>query len=70
MKANVGSYDAGLRFIIGCFIVGGAVHGFGWWSLLGVGLILSAVFEFCPLYCLLHLNTAERERRWEERHRH
>lgn len=68
MKTNIGSYDAGLRFIVGCFVLGGLVHGWGWWSLAGLALILTAMCEICPIYCLLRLNTARLEERLEERH--
>lgn len=70
MKANVGSYDSGVRFILGCILLDLSIHGLGWWALLGFLPILSAAFSWCPLYCLLHLNTEAWERSFEDRHDH
>ena len=62
MKTNVGSYDAGVRFILGCVALFFSVNGLGWWGLLGLIPILSAACSFCPLYWLLRIDTAA----WEE----
>lgn len=64
MKTNIGSYDAGVRFIGGCTLLFFSVNGLGWWALLGLVPILTAAIGICPLYSLLRVNTA----RWEEEH--
>lgn len=64
MKANVGSYDAGARFILGCAILFLSVNGLGWWALLGLLPLASAATEFCPLYWLCRIDTAK----WEHDH--
>jgi hypothetical protein len=70
MKTNVGSYDAAVRFLLGCGILFFSVNGLGWWALLGFVPILSAACGFCPLYWLLRLDTAAWEARYEARHPH
>jgi len=64
MKTNVGSYDAGVRFVIGCCIVFMSVNGWGWWALLGLVPIVTAACSFCPLYLILGIDTEA----WEEAH--
>lgn len=70
MKANVGSFDGGARFILGCAILFFSVNGLGWWALLGLLPIVSAACSFCPLYKLLHVDTAAWEEEFERRHSH
>ncbi|MGC4070926.1 MAG: DUF2892 domain-containing protein [Nibricoccus sp.] len=68
MKTNVGSYDAGIRFLLGCVILFLSVNGLGLWGLLGLIPILSAACAFCPIYWLFGIDTDA----WEcarERHR-
>lgn len=66
--ANVGGIDRILRFAVGAILavigikpdlVGMASSGALHWVLLGVGIVMlgTAVFRFCPLYPLLGLNT-------------
>jgi len=62
MKANIGSYDAGVRFIAGCGLLFFSVNGLGWWALLGLVPLFTAAIGFCPLYCILRIDTAC----WEE----
>jgi hypothetical protein len=66
MKNNVGSYDAGVRFILGCVVLFFSVNGLGWWGLLGLIPIASAACGFCPAYWLLRIDTAA----WEEAREH
>jgi hypothetical protein len=68
MKTNVGSYDAGLRFVLGCLILMLYHHGLGAWALLGVLPLISAVTNFCAIYFICGLNSAAWEERWERRH--
>ena len=57
MKANVGSYDAAVRFTVGCLILGLGAHRESWWALAGLVPIITACAGFCPLYLPLHVNT-------------
>lgn len=68
MKANVGSYDAGVRFILGCAILFCSMKGLGWWGLLGLIPIITGACSFCPLYALLRVNTYRWEKEYEARH--
>lgn len=68
MKTNLGSYDAAIRFLVGCGVLFFSVNGLGWWGLLGALPILTAAVGFCPLYCLLRLDTARWEEEFEARH--
>lgn len=69
MKANVGSYDAAVRFLLGCGILFTTFNGAGYWGLVGFAPILSAACSFCPLYWILRLDTAAWEEDFERRHR-
>lgn len=66
MKANVGSYDAGIRFLLGCGILFTSVNGAGWWGLLGFVPILSGACGFCPMYWIFGVDTAAWEDRYED----
>lgn len=57
MKTNVGSYDCAVRFVAGCVLLILANHSLGWWGLIGIVPILSAIFRFCFIYSLFHLDT-------------
>jgi hypothetical protein len=58
MKTNVGSYDAGARFVLGCGVLFMSLNGLGWWGPLGFIPITTAACGFCPLYWLLGIDTA------------
>jgi hypothetical protein len=60
MKANVGGVDKILRIVLGLGLLslililpGGA----RWWGLVGLLPLATGLFDFCPLYALLGLNT-------------
>lgn len=66
--ANVGGIDRVLRFVAGAVLtiigikpdlVGVSAAGAFHWVLLAVGLVMlgTAIFRFCPIYPLLGLNT-------------
>ncbi len=65
MKANVGIYDQGLRTLLAIAIA--ALYYFkviegtlGEVLLVVAGVfVLTSLFGFCPLYKLLHINTAK-----------
>jgi hypothetical protein len=60
MKANVGSYDSGMRFVAGCVLLIAANRGHGW-GLAGFALVATAV-GFCPVYWMLGIETGRCER--------
>lgn len=57
MKANVGSYDAAVRFVTGVILLIFANHSLGWWGLVGLIPIMSAIFRVCLVYSVFHLDT-------------
>jgi len=57
MKKNVGSYDAAVRFVLGCGMFATVNHHLGWWGLAGVIPILTAAIGFCPAYRIFHVDT-------------
>ena len=70
MKKNIGSFDAGARFVLGCVVLFLGVQSIGWWGLTGFLLWLTGAISFCPLYAVLRINTARWEENWERRHPH
>jgi len=68
MKTNVGSYDGGVRFVLGCGVMFMSVNGWGWWALLGLIPIITGACSFCPAYWILGVDTKAWEERFEERH--
>lgn len=63
MKHNVGSYDAGVRFVAGCAVMWLGVNTESWWGLVGLVPVLTAVFGFCPLYWPFGLDTTGPDQR-------
>lgn len=58
MKINVGTADRAMRIIVGLVLIGLAATGtVGWWGWLGVVLLATGLFRFCPAYTLLGMNT-------------
>lgn len=66
MKANVGNADRALRALIGVVLValyfgGVVIGGFGaTLAVIGVVLVLTALFKWCPIYRALGLSTCPR----------
>ena len=65
MKSNVGGIDKILRIVVGLgllsllFILEGSAR---WWGLIGIVPLGTALFNFCPLYTLLGINTCPLKR--------
>lgn len=57
MKANIGSYDVGVRFVGGCLISLWGIQVETWWGLIGLVPLTTAVVGYCPLYALFHIDT-------------
>ncbi|QUE77593.1 DUF2892 domain-containing protein [Stutzerimonas stutzeri] len=61
MKANVGTIDRTLRIVIGLALIGLALAGvIGMWGWVGVLLVVTGAFRFCPAYRLLGVGTCRR----------
>jgi hypothetical protein len=58
MTTNVGGLDRALRAAAGVLLLLlGAFGPLGWWGLLGLVPLGTALVGFCPAYTLLGLNT-------------
>lgn len=61
MKRNVGKVDRLLRIILGLVIgIIGVVFN-SWWGLVGPVLLLTGLFQICPLYLPVKLSTVKKE---------
>lgn len=55
---NVGSIDKVIRIVAGVVLLGlGAFGSLGWWGLIGVIPLGTALLNTCPLYTILGVNT-------------
>ena len=60
MKVNVGGTDRLLRVIAGLVLIGLTLMGIiGVWGWLGLILLATGVFSFCPAYGLLGIKTCK-----------
>lgn len=60
MKSNVGSIDKILRIVVGLALIALSVfapHVIGYWGYLGIIPLVTGLFNFCPAYTLLGINT-------------
>ena len=58
MKINVGIADRVLRIVAGLILIVLAATGtVGWWGWLGVIPLATGLFQVCPAYSLLGVNT-------------
>ncbi|MFN3702968.1 DUF2892 domain-containing protein [Thermomonas sp.] len=60
MKSNVGGIDKWLRIIVGLLLIAWAATGGPVWAWIGVVPLATGVFNFCPLYRLIGVNTCKR----------
>lgn len=59
MKPNVGKTDRAVRIILGFLLVAGGLYFDTWFWAVGVILIVTAAFRWCPLYRLFGASTCE-----------
>ena len=60
MKVNVGGTDRLLRVIAGIVLIGLTLMGtIGMWGWLGLILIATGIFSFCPAYGILGIKTCK-----------
>jgi hypothetical protein len=57
MKANVGSADRIIRFILGAVIIVLGFYFKNWWGVVGIVPIITSVLSFCPVYSLIGVST-------------
>ncbi len=59
MKKNVGTVDQIIRFIIGAVIIIAGYYYGSWWGLIGLLVLATATFSFCPAYVPFGINTCK-----------
>ena len=57
MKANVGSADRIIRFILGAVIIVLGFYFQSWWGAVGIVPIITGLVNFCPAYSLIGVST-------------
>lgn len=58
MNVNVGSADRIIRILVGLALIGATLGGYiGAWGWIGIVLILTGAFRFCPAYRLLGMSS-------------
>lgn len=57
MKVNVGRVDKFLRIVAGLALIAWALMGGPLWAWVGVVPLATGLFNFCPLYALLGINS-------------
>ncbi len=60
MEYNVGTTDRLLRLVAGLGIAIAGVIFESYWGLIGVVLLATAIFKFCPLYLPFKINTSKK----------
>lgn len=60
MNANVGRIDKWFRIALGLGLIAWAVSGGPAWAWIGVVPLATGLFNFCPLYRALGINTCGR----------
>ena len=64
LPANMGRVDRGIRAVVGLLLMAVPFVALGpvrWLGLLGVVLLVTAFFEFCPTYSILGVSTQDKE---------
>ena len=61
MKCNIGKVDQILRFIGGLIVVVAGIIFDSYWGIIGVVLIATALFRWCPLYIPLKISTLKKK---------
>lgn len=60
MKLNVGKYDKMARIAVGALLIVLALTGtVGAWGWIGIVPLATGLFNFCPLYSVLGINTGK-----------
>ncbi len=63
MQANVGSIDRAIRIVAGAGLIAAALFGvIGAWGWIGIILLATGLFRFCPVYLPLGLSTCRLKR--------
>ena len=63
MESNLSKVDKILRALLGGVILTAGIYFNMWWGLAGGIIFLTSVFEFCPIYFLLGINSHKKEKK-------
>ncbi len=62
MKINMGGADRVLRIVAGLLLIGLTITGtIGVWGWVGVIVLATGIFSFCPAYSLMGVKTCKNE---------
>lgn len=64
VEHNVGSCEFTIRFSIGCVILVLTAGHPSWKLLIATVLLITAIFQYCPLWKLFHIDTTSFDRPW------
>ncbi|MEK7357005.1 MAG: DUF2892 domain-containing protein [Bdellovibrionota bacterium] len=57
MRINMAVWDRVIRLLFGTGLVAWAIAGGPWWAYLGLALLATAAWRFCPVYGIFRLST-------------
>jgi hypothetical protein len=60
LKANVGSTDRIIRFVLGTVIIVVGFYFKSWWGVVGVVPIVTGLLNYCPAYNLIGVSTKKK----------
>jgi len=60
MKKNIGSYDRTIRIVLGVIIIALGIIFKSYLGLLGLIPLITAIFNFCPLYAPFKISTRQK----------
>lgn len=64
MKINLGSTDRILRILAGLVLIALAATGtIGVWGWIGIVLLLTGIFKFCPIYAMFGMSTCPMDKK-------
>jgi hypothetical protein len=61
MKCNIGKVDQIIRLIGGLIVVVAGIVFDSYWGIIGIVLIATALFRWCPLYIPLKISTLKKK---------
>jgi hypothetical protein len=61
MERNIGDKDKFVRMLLGFSIMGAGFYYQSWWGIIGMFVLATAMFKWCPPYTLLGVNTFNSE---------
>lgn len=59
MKKNIGKYDRIIRIVLGLVIIALGIIFKSFLGLFGLIPLVTAIFNFCPLYSIMRISTRE-----------